>query len=264
MVVASHNLMNGYRLNTGHYRELRDRVGLDLLCLQENRPGPKGWPCIRIADELGPGYQYLGMDADSGLSVVYNHTTLRCIESEQLLLPRLERLNWLERRFIASGRPDPRWVQLIRFETVHPDGRGPIAVANFHLETAGTPDHRRGQARHIADLLRAREHTCRIVACGDTNAFAMPWKLQIAALDRVLAPLVELGLRDVDTRPTHFFGRQDEPLLTHQILCWLGRRGIDLPHRYDVVCSDLPVETHGQVTTPESDHDLVWASLRTS
>lgn len=278
MVVASHNLMNGHRLDPSHYRDLRDGVGLDVLCLQENRPGPRGWPCIRIASELGPGFRYLGRDPDGGLGIVYNHKTLRCIESERLLLPRLERLTWFERRYIASGRPDPRWVQITRFEPIlravesergaDPRGAGstarPIAIANFHLETAGTQDHRQRQTRHIADLLRAREHTRRIVACGDTNAFAMPWKLQIAALDHVLAPLVELGLRDIDTRPTHFFARQDEPLLTHQILCRLGRLGIDLPQRYDVVCTDLPVEDHGQITTPGSDHDLVWARMATS
>jgi hypothetical protein len=42
----------------------------------------------------------------------------------------------------------------------------------------------------------------------------------------------------------------------------IARSGLDVPGRFDVVCTDLPTEAHGRVETPESDHDLVWARLR--
>jgi hypothetical protein len=42
----------------------------------------------------------------------------------------------------------------------------------------------------------------------------------------------------------------------------LGKMGLDLPRRYDVVCTSVPVLRRGQVVTPDSDHDLVWAALR--
>jgi hypothetical protein len=41
----------------------------------------------------------------------------------------------------------------------------------------------------------------------------------------------------------------------------LGKLGIDMPRRYYVVCANLPVAERGQVVTPDSDHDLVWARL---
>ena len=30
---------------------------------------------------------------------------------------------------------------------------------------------------------------------------------------------------------------------------------------YDIVCTNLPVSERGQVVTPDSDHDLVWARI---
>ena len=41
----------------------------------------------------------------------------------------------------------------------------------------------------------------------------------------------------------------------------LGKLGLDIPLRYDVVCTNLTVTERGQVVTPASDHDLVWASI---
>ena len=60
---------------------------------------------------------------------------------------------------------------------------------------------------------------------------------------------------------THWFARADEPKIGHQIAVALGKLGVDAPRRYDVVFSSDHALAAGVHRTPESDHDLVWASL---
>ena len=84
------------------------------------------------------------------------------------------------------------------------------------------------------------------------------------ALDDLLAPFAAFGASEPETRPTHHFARQNEPMIPHRIGVALGKLGLDIPLRYDVVCTNLPVEGRGQMVTPGSDHDLVWARLRGS
>ena len=76
--------------------------------------------------------------------------------------------------------------------------------------------------------------------------------------------MAAFGAADPETRSTHYFARQNEPLLPHRIGVALGKMGIDLPRRYDVVCTNLAVSARGQIETLGSDHDLVWARLRAS
>ena len=83
----------------------------------------------------------------------------------------------------------------------------------------------------------------------------------------MLAPLRQRhGAHDAHAAapaPTHFFARADEPKLGHQLAVMVGRLGLDLPRRYDVVCAaPRAVEARGRVRTPSSDHDCVWARLR--
>ena len=87
------------------------------------------------------------------------------------------------------------------------------------------------------------------------------------SLARMLAPLRQRhGAHDAHAAapaPTHFFARADEPKFGHQLAVMVGRLGLDLPRRYDVVCAaPRAVEAHGRVRTPGSDHDCVWARLR--
>jgi endonuclease/exonuclease/phosphatase family metal-dependent hydrolase len=179
--------------------------------------------------------------------------------SSTVNLPELERLSLIERQYVAGGRPKPKYAQLARFETV---GGRPLAVVSFHLDTAGGNTHRRGQVEAIAAALVAAGMESRIIAAGDTNAFAITRRRQRSALQTLLEPLPRLGAVDGDqTSPTHFFARQKEPLLTHRITTALGKVGLDLPLRYDVICTDLPVTRRGQELAPESDHDIVWAEL---
>ena len=85
---------------------------------------------------------------------------------------------------------------------------------------------------------------------------------KVDVTNSVVEPLVALGAVDPETRATHFFARQNEPKLLHRLGVLLGKLRLDLPRRYDVVCANLPAIRRGQVTTPDSDHDLVWAQLR--
>lgn len=270
LVVASHNLMHGVRLETlvPHYLALRQAEGLDLLYLQEDRyvgaglAGVGERPSDRIRAAFGERhrpdrYRVVRQDDCPGLALIYDGATLRCASHEVVPLPRLQSLSWFEKLYILGGRTKQKYVLLASME---PLGGGPAFTATcFHLDTAGGNAHRSTQVRAIAEALQARGLERRLVACGDTNAFA--WRRQAAALDRLLAPLAAFGAVDPGTAPTHFFARQDEPKLPHQIGVLLGRLGLDLPCRYDVVCANLPVARRGQVPTPGSNHNLVWAAL---
>jgi endonuclease/exonuclease/phosphatase family metal-dependent hydrolase len=178
-------------------------------------------------------------------------------------LPMLPALNAFERLYIVGGKTKQKHALLADFRARvrarTPDGGAAFMAACFHLDTAGGNAHRATQTEAIAEALRARGRPDRLIACGDTNAFA--WRRQPEVLRRLLAPFVALGADDPETRPTHYFARQNEPKLPHRTGVLLGKLGIDLPRRYDVVCTNLPVAERGHVVTPDSDHDLVWARL---
>jgi hypothetical protein len=260
-LVATHNLMHGLRLSglIPHYLALRDEHGLDLLCLQEDRflTDQGELPSARIAAALGPDYRVVRDEGGPGLAFVHDSRTLDCVEHAVVPLPMLGGLNWFERLYIVGGKTKQKHALLAAWRIR--DGQAPFAAACFHLDTAGGNAHRATQVEAIAAALRERGLHRAFAACGDTNAFA--WRRQAAALDRLLAPLAALGAVDPETRPTHYFGRQNEPKVPHRAGVLLGMAGIDLPRRYDVVCTNLPAVERGQVVTPDSDHDLCWARL---
>ena len=261
VVVATHNLMHGLRLSSliPHHVALRDGPGLDLLCVQENRflaDGPD-LPSARIAAALGTDYAVVADDGCPGLAFVHDARTLVCEGRAIVPLPLLAALNAFERLYIVGGKTRQKYLLLAEMRARA--GGAPFAVACFHLDTAGGNTHRATQVEAIAAALRDRDRHRRFVACGDSNAFA--WRRQPEALRRLMQPLAALGAVDPDTRPTHYFARQNEPKLPHRAGVLLGKLGIDVPRRYDVVCTNLPVSERGQVVTPASDHDLVWARI---
>jgi endonuclease/exonuclease/phosphatase family metal-dependent hydrolase len=261
VVVATHNLMHGLRLGAliPHYVALRDEQGLDLLCLQENRfpDADKGLPSDQIAAALGPAYQVVRDDESPGLAFVYDARTLACEARAIVPLPRLRSLNPFERLYIVGGKTRQKHLLLAEMRAL--DSHSLFAAACFHLDTAGGNKHRATQVEAIAATLRERNLHHEFVACGDSNAFA--WRRQPAALQRLLAPLASLGATDPGTRPTHYFARQNEGTIVHRTGVLLGKLGIDIPLRYDVICTNLPTPERGQVVTPDSDHDLVWARV---
>ena len=276
IVVATHNLMHGLRIDAllPHYVDLRDREGLDLLCLQEDRyvrQGEDGYldgerPSARIAAALGAGYQVIHDDGCPGLAFVIDGRSFGCEARGALPLPRLAALSWFERRYIIGGKAKQKHALYARLDARGGAAGGLTAIC-FHLDTAGGNRHRQAQVRALAEAAVARDLQRRLVVCGDTNAFA--WRRRAAALPALLAPLAALGATDADVqagpdgaaRPTHYFARQHEPKLPHRIGVLLGKAGLDIPLRYDVVCTNLPVESRGQTVTPDSDHDLVWARV---
>ncbi len=261
VLVASHNIMDGRRLAglLRDYRALRAHSGMDLLCIQENAGAGADSHAARIAAALGRDYGWVWDPRAPRLALVHDRRRLRCMGWQLVALPRLERLSWIERRYIAGGRTRPKQALLARFATR--TGRG-LLVADFHLESAGSNAHRQRQAAAIAAALAAGPAASARLAAGDSNAFAFDRRGQLAALAEVLAPLAALGLQAPGFRPTHFFGRQNEPKLWHRLCVLLGRLGLDLPRRYDVICADRPLAGWGQLTTRDSDHDLVWSRLR--
>ena len=261
VIVATHNLMHGLRLAglIPHYLALRDERGLDLLCLQEDRflTDEGELPSARIAAALGPDYRVVRDAGCPGLAFIHDSRTLDCVEQVVAPLPLLATLNWFERLYIVGGKTKPKYALLAAWRVR--DGQAPFAAACFHLDTAGGNAHRATQVEALAAALRDRRLDGAFVACGDTNAFA--WRRQVEALEGLLAPLAALGAVDPETRPTHFFARQNEPKVPHRTGVLLGKAGIDLPRRYDVVCTNLRAVERGQVVTPDSDHDLCWARL---
>jgi endonuclease/exonuclease/phosphatase family metal-dependent hydrolase len=276
LVVATHNLMHGLRIEAlvAHYLALREAEGLDLLCLQEDRyltgPGASGdeRPSARIVAALGAPYELVREDACPGLCFIYDSRTLRCRSRSVVALPRLGSLSWFEKLYIVGGKTKQKYLLLAEMEAR--DGAATFAAVCFHLDTAGGNTHRLTQVCAIAEALETAGFRARAIACGDTNAFAL--RRQPQALETLLAPLRSLGAVDWEpaalasvaapkARPTHFFARQNEPKLPHRVGVLLGKLGLDLPRRYDVVCTNLPVRRRGQVATPGSDHDLVWAAL---
>ena len=247
----------------GHYEALRDEQGLDLLCLQENRflTDEADLPSDRIAAALGPDYRVVRDDDCPGLAFVHDARTLTCAAHAIAPLPLLARLTPFEQLYIRGGKTKQKYALLAELRAPARDGgeQPGFAAACFHLDTAGGNSHRGTQVEAIAAALCDRGLHHAFVACGDSNAFA--WRRQPAALQRLFAPLAAFGAIDPETRPTHRFARQNEGKFIHQTGVLLGKLGLDIPLRYDVVCTNLAVAERGQVYTPDSDHDLVWARL---
>jgi endonuclease/exonuclease/phosphatase family metal-dependent hydrolase len=261
VVIASHNLMRGTHIDAlaAHHRGLRERTGLDVLCLQEARREPCGTLQVRrLARALGDWADVIEGDPVHGVALVYDRTRLRLVQHETFLLPRFERMNAFERRVLLDDRPAQIEALLAVFEAQDEQS---FAVVDFHLDTVGGTPHRRAQVDAIARRLRADGLASRVVACGDTNAFAVASRWQPRTLADILAPLSALGMRDEGTAATHWFARQDEPGWLHYLVRSMARLGLEIPSRYDVICTDLPTLAHGRVETVESDHDLVWAEL---
>ncbi|HEY4395155.1 MAG TPA: hypothetical protein VGP64_13880 [Polyangia bacterium] len=262
IVVASHNVMHGRRLDAllPRYLELREREGLDLLCVQEDRyldGDPAERPSARIAAALGGQFRVARDEGAPGLALLFDGRTLTLGAAGIIPLPRLASLSWFERRYIVGGKTKQKHALWATLRTAAGET---FAVVSFHLDTAGGHRQRAAQTAALGDALRERHLHQRLIACGDTNAFS--WRAGRRQLDGLLAPLAAFGAEDPETRPTHYFARQNEPLLPHRIGVALGKAGIDLPRRYDVVCTNLPVSARGQIETLGSDHDLVWARLR--
>jgi endonuclease/exonuclease/phosphatase family metal-dependent hydrolase len=261
ILVATHNVMHGRRIDAlaAHHVELRDRQGLDLLALQEDRyldGETEDRPSSRVAAALGAGHQVLRDEGRPGLAFILDTRVLACRATGSIPLPRLASLSWFERRYIVGGKTKQKYALWAELQA---DGGAPFTAVCFHLDTAGGHRQRAAQLTALTAALVEQGLERRLVACGDTNAFS--WRRGRRRLDALLAPLASLGAVDPETAPTHYFARQREPLLPHRLGVALGRLGIDIPLRYDVVCTNLPVTARGQVSTDGSDHDLVWAAV---
>jgi hypothetical protein len=194
---------------------------------------------------------------------VIDTRTLDCRARAAIPLPRLAALSWFERRYIIGAKTKQKYALCAELGARRAPGS--LTAICFHLDTAGGNRHRQTQVRALAEALVERGLDQRLVACGDTNAFA--WRRRPETLSSLLAPLAALGASTCDgdgdgvARPTHYFARQNEPMLPHRVGVLLGKLGIDIPLPYDVVCTNLPVAARGQTVTPGSDHDLVWARI---
>ena len=260
LVVGSHNILDGLRLSRllGAYRELHASERIAALCIQEAVPHA----ARRIASALGHRFAVAEHAGAPRLALVYDRTRLHLRGLGALALPKLAHVP-LWQRIYTSSSPEPKQALVGRFGWRRRQHRR-LTIANFHLDAAGDNAHRARQLRGMASALSP---VCgrRLVACGDTNAFSLRRSHAERDLAQMLAPLQwRHGACDAhSTSPadTHFFARAHEPKLGQRIAVALGRLGIDIPRRYDVIASSLPHLRSGSVDTPDSDHNLVWASF---
>ena len=270
LVVASHNIMHGVFLDAmlERYIKLHHEHPVDILCLQENvplspvdtkvaAPGVTRTHADAISSALGP-FRSLWHPEHAALATLV-HSRLEVSDSFLVRLPRLSHLNWFERLYIRGGKVKQKYAQV----TVVGEAEASLAIVNVHLDTAGDNQHRTSQVRALADALAERGLLRHVVVCGDTNAFTWSRGHGASIVAQIMAPLAEVANAKPtgDWGATHFFARQREPMLTHRLLTLLGRLGLDHPLPYDVICTDLKTLGSGKVTTPESDHDLVFAAL---
>ncbi len=260
LLVASHNIMHGIQRSAlvRHYAELDEHCGLDVLCLQENGTRDGVTHAEHFSAGLGGRLTVLSDDRCPSLAILLREG-MRLVDQFVIDLPRLGKLRTVERLFIAAGQVEQKYAFGAVIES---PGHEPIAVVSFHLDTAGANEHRCKQVTALAHVLLDLGFGQRFVVCGDTNAFTFWTHRNRAIMTQVMAPIEALGAPLHEQKaPTHFFARQQEKLLPHRTCAFVGKLGLDHPLRYDVVLSCMPVTERGQVTTPESDHDLVWARV---
>ena len=263
--VASHNIMDGLFLRdlcASYRRQQRGPHALHALCLQE--VVPHAAPAIAAA--LGRNFAVATHSAAPRLALIYDRSRLRLRGLSVVMLPLLTRMltfqplyTRIEQRHAIVGRF--RWRGVRR-----PRSKCGLALANFHLDTAGDNSNRATQLASLATAIDA-SRPASVVACGDTNCFSWDAAKAEAGLARMLEPLARRhGARDAHAtiaQPTHFFARANEPKIWHRLAVFFGTKfGLDFPRRYDVVAASPQVQAAGMVDTPESDHDLVWAALR--
>lgn len=297
--VASHNIMDGVHMNAllEQYARFsasqpiqsysRSQAGLSVLCMQEVVPGA----AEAAASSLGGGRQgrfvVASCKSSPRMAIVYDRTMMQLCELQTVPLPLLSHVP-LWQRFYTSGKPEQRLALIGKFQ-MWPHCRRQFAelkIANFHLDAAGDNAHRTAQLRALVSALdseelplspvvpalpgrrtalHGRKRRSAVVLCGDTNAFDFDENISEQALHGMLAPVrTRLGAVDAHAsipQATHFFARADEPKLGQRIAVAFGRLGVDFPRRYDIVATSPRCVEAGQLTTPGSDHDLVWAAM---
>ena len=289
--------MDGLYINKllRHYQELKDKAKDSpiFLCIQENviyngkYSSDNGYIFGSTADVISnclsteiPSVYKCVTSTDTRLSTIYNTAMFELLESETLYLPKLEKLSISNR--VAGFKIEDKTSLVTRFKLKNPDkilsdtkeniacsnsssGSGDLVftIVNFHLDAAGDNKHRMMQFQKIADILHAKES---FVLCGDTNLFTFFPKSskQYDLLNEMVEPIVAKsggGIIGDCSQPTHFFSRANEPKLGHQVVYKLGKLGLDIPGCYDVLISNMVEDTVGQIDTPFSDHNLIYAKF---
>jgi endonuclease/exonuclease/phosphatase family metal-dependent hydrolase len=271
LTVASHNTMHGVFLEAliDQYQTLVQQHELDVLCLQENvalpnstaKSFPTGqpvWTQAELVRERLGDFKCVCLAECPGLATLLRNS-ITVHDAFLIHLPRLARLRWFERLYIRGGKAKQKYA----LATVVGNAAAPITIVNFHLETAGSNLHRTKQVAAIAHALAGKGIVQRVIACGDTNAFTWSRNAGARVTAEIMRPLHETAnaIPRGNISATHYFGRQNEDLVTHRLLTALGKIGIDHPLPYDVICTDLDARYCDKLSTPASDHDLVFAKL---
>lgn len=257
LVFATHNLMRGLWLDAliKYYKVLKEEEGLNVFCIQENVVEDGVAHVEKISKALGENYKSYFVEDFPSPAIIYDSGILEHIDSFSIKLPKQKAYSKFARIAASEKIPVQRYAVAVRLRL---PAEEPFTVVSLHLTAFGGNKMRQKQIAAIREELKKRGIEKRLVICGDTNLFAWTKMMHRRALNSTLKLLNVVD--PLHREPTYYFSRiYRKTRWALRVPYYLGKIGIDMPRHYDLVASGLPFLKYGKVTTPESDHDLVWA-----
>ncbi|MEX0877443.1 MAG: hypothetical protein WDZ40_01105 [Candidatus Spechtbacterales bacterium] len=257
IVFAAHNLMRGVWLDAliRYYKNLKEEEGLSVFCIQENVIQNGVAHIDKISRSLGANYKNYFFNEFPSPGIIYDSDMLDCVDQFSIKLPEKKEYSRMAKIVASEKRPMQRYAAVARLRM---RGSEPFTVVSLHLTAFGGNKLRQRQMAAIQEELGKRDISKRLVICGDTNLFAWTKMMHRRAISSALK---FFNVKDpLGHEPTYYFSRlYGKAKWIQKVPSWMGKIGIDMPRHYDIVASELPFFKYGKVTTPESDHDLVWA-----
>lgn len=152
------------------------KEGVNIFCLQEVRNLGNGESIIDLLlQKLGVNWQAekllndVTRPNDLGLCVIWDSLVVSLKKSDNLLLPKLTKVDLLEKTFRKINKnyhfPVQRSALRLDFEC---NGK-PLRVTNIHLDVSGGKAHKTRQLGHLQSYLKAIPAYPNEIVCGDFN-----------------------------------------------------------------------------------------------
>jgi len=215
MRVCTWNIQLGLRLDAvlDAVRTRADFKDLDLFCLQEASVHSGRTDSARIAEAMGPGYEYFQVTAqvhrglEQANALVWRHETFQPGQPKVVSLSSSTAANMrrLERTLLRAIAPQRRIA--IRAES------SDLRVYVVHLDVIGY-EHKIEQLRAVIADMAARPHVPLTIVAGDLNTFGPPglrlWR-------KLAATAEEAGLVEVtrEVKRTHWTSQKLDAILAH-------------------------------------------------
>jgi endonuclease/exonuclease/phosphatase family metal-dependent hydrolase len=211
--VCTWNIQLGLRLDAvlDAVRTRADFKGLDLFCLQEASVHSGRTDAARIAEAMGPGYEYFQVTAqvhrglEQANALVWRRETFQPGQPQVVSLSSSIAVNMrrLERTLLRAIAPQRRIA--IRAES------SDLRVYVVHLDVIGY-EHKIEQLRAVIADMAARPHVPLTIVAGDLNTFGPPG-LQLWR--KLAATAEEAGLVEVtsEVKRTHWTSQKLDAIL---------------------------------------------------